>query len=92
MRMGERIKVRSSPCTACGVVLDCASIVHQGNSTQPAMPKPGNITICIKCGHIMGFRDDLTLRDLTDEEAHKVAGDIRLRAIQWARGRVGAGK
>jgi hypothetical protein len=52
-----------------------------GNST----PGPGDITLCIYCGHIMAFADDLTLRELTNEEIYEVAGDERILKIQRAR-------
>jgi hypothetical protein len=50
-----------------------------------AMPRLGDITVCFYCGHIMGFTDDLQLRELTDEEIHKVAGDPIVIKIQAAR-------
>jgi hypothetical protein len=67
-------------CLACGKRLDRATSVD-GNH-QPEM---GDVTICIGCGHLMGFDDDLRLRELTDTEMVKVAGDRRIIAIQRAR-------
>jgi hypothetical protein len=55
---------------------------HDG---EDAVPRPGDITLCLYCGHIMAFADDLTLRELNDEEAHDIAGDPRMLAAQWAR-------
>jgi hypothetical protein len=48
-------------------------------------PHPGNITICFACGHIMAFANDLTLRELTDEEMHAVAGNPEIIAVQKLR-------
>ena len=57
------------------------------DDAEPLLPKPGDFTICLACGHLMGFREDLTLRDLTSIEMLKVAGDKRILAVQRARGR-----
>ena len=80
MKIGTSQKVAPSACTACGKVLDGCSSVDGEHK-----PKPGDITVCISCGHLMAFADDLTMRDLTDEEMHAIAGDPRIIAIQRAR-------
>ena len=80
MKIGESRKLPSCPCPSCGKALDATSEAG-GDST----PKPGDITLCIYCGHLMAFADDLTLRDLTGEEMHAIAGDRRIIAIQKAR-------
>jgi len=46
------------------------------------MPRPGNITICFYCGHIMAFAKDMSLRSLTDAEIHDVAGNPLIIEIQ----------
>ena len=51
-------------------------------------PKPGDFTVCIRCGHIMIFGDDLRLRELTRDQMHAIAGDERLLAIQRARAKI----
>jgi hypothetical protein len=48
-------------------------------------PRPGNITICFACGHIMAFTSDMTLRELTGEEMRLVAGSPELIAVQKLR-------
>jgi len=47
---------------------------------------PGDATVCLTCGHLMVFGEDLLLRNPTDAEIVKFAGDKRLLAVQWARG------
>lgn len=47
-------------------------------------PEPGDISVCINCGHIMAFADDLKLRSLTDQEMFDVAGDPRMLLAQRA--------
>jgi hypothetical protein len=80
MKIGESRKLPPCPCPSCGKALDATSEAG-GNGA----PKPGDITLCIYCGHLMAFANDLTLRELTDGEMHAIAGDRRIIAIQKAR-------
>lgn len=49
-----------------------------------AVPAPGDCTICIHCGYLMAYTDDLTFRELTDEELAEVPLD-QVSRIQRAR-------
>jgi hypothetical protein len=51
---------------------------------MPAKPRPGDVTICIECGHIMAFDGDLGMRPLTDAEMIAVAGDRNIIMAQRA--------
>jgi hypothetical protein len=81
-------QISNNNCTACGVYLDSATNVRGYKLDEEMMPKPGDITVCIKCGHIMAFGDNLELRELTNQEAHDAAGDPDILAIQEARGAI----
>lgn len=73
-------------CTACGAAADAATEAAPGGQR----PKPGDVTVCLYCGHIMIFADDLSLRDPNDSEAHEIAGDQRIiRAVEAAHRRKG---
>jgi|HubBroStandDraft_6_1064221.scaffolds.fasta_scaffold647247_2 hypothetical protein len=74
MTRDSREGVTPSPCTNCGKVMDAASVAGKGDDT----PTPGDITICFYCHHLMAFADDMTIRDLTDEEIKECAGDPTL--------------
>jgi RNase P subunit RPR2 len=76
--MQHRIKMNE--CPSCHKQLDAASSVDDN-----LRPEPGEITICLYCGHIMAFDDDLSFRELTSKEMIEVAGDPRILAIQRAR-------
>jgi hypothetical protein len=52
---------------------------------EDTAPDPGDVTVCIYCGHIMAYDDDLGLRELTPVEQLNIAGDERILAIQRAR-------
>ena len=65
--------------------MDSANCVDENMDDAPS---PGDITVCLHCGHIMAFDDGLKLRELTAEEAHEIAGDKRILTIQEARAKV----
>lgn len=69
------------PCLNCGVMMDAAT-----NVADNKLPGPGDIAICLYCGHLMAFADNLTYRPLTDAEMFEAAGDPRIIAAQKARG------
>jgi Zn ribbon nucleic-acid-binding protein len=82
LTMGEDITVPESRCTACGHLMNAANVVSEDGQ---GIPEPGDITVCIQCGHLMAFGDELRLRDLTDEEAKEIVGDERILIIKKAR-------
>ena len=75
-----------SACSSCGTLNDAATSVDGERG-----PRPGSVTVCLQCGHIMAFDLDLRLRELTDKEAYAVAGDRRILAIQRGRKKLGIG-
>jgi hypothetical protein len=76
---GEQVPV--SVCRGCGKPNDMRTKV--GEMGQG--PKEGTISICFTCGHITMFAEDLTLRELTDEEMVDIAGDPEIIRVQKAR-------
>lgn len=68
-------------CLACGYDTDTSSNL----ADDDLKPEPGNISICIQCGHLMAFADDMSFRELNDEEMLAVAGDKEILLIQKAR-------
>jgi RNase P subunit RPR2 len=85
----RRVKAMTStemsptPCPSCGVLLNAATSTFEEDAT----PSDGDITICLRCGHIMIFENNRP-RDLTDVEMRMIAGDRRIIAVQKARGKV----
>jgi hypothetical protein len=71
-------------CLNCRKSLDAATGFDGADK-----PRPGNISICLCCGHVMAYADPPTsFRELNDEEMRDVAGDKTILAIQRARGKV----
>lgn len=67
-------------CQVCGHVLDASS------SVDGAIPKPGDISVCIDCGTILTFDGSLRLRIATDGEVAQLheAEAKRLRQFSAA--------
>ena len=61
------------PCPACGLKMDASS-----DMDGKAIPKPGDFTLCIRCGCVLVFTDELIgrraeqadLDALNDAERH----------------------
>jgi hypothetical protein len=52
------------PCSLCGRMNDSAVCASDPSET----PQPGHFTICLNCGAVMVFKEDLTTRAITAEE------------------------
>ncbi len=83
MELGEDVEMPTSKCTSCGKELDGATCVG-----EDAKPNAGDFTVCIGCGHIMVFDENSMLREMTSAEVIEIAGDKRVLAVQWARGKI----
>lgn len=78
-----------SPCPNCGKVLDAATGVDKRRRPNDRMvPRPGNVSVCISCGHICVFDKKLRLRNPTEAEMVQIAGDPRVIQIMKARAKV----
>lgn len=82
-KIGKTVRMPLSACLACGAPFDAATGIGAGKA-----PKVGSISICLRCGHLMAFAKDLTMRELTDAEMHAVAGNKTILEIQAARGKI----
>jgi len=83
MRFGGSHRVPESACLNCGMKLDATTAVLEYGFD--ATPDPGDLAVCICCGHLMAYANDLSLRELTDDEVRETAGSGALIAIQRAR-------
>lgn len=54
---------KSNECLECGEVLDMATSVEGDN----AIPTPGDVTVCIRCGTIAQFTEEMNLKPITSE-------------------------
>jgi hypothetical protein len=66
---------KPSPCPNCRKSIDTC----QSTSGERG-PQPSDLSICLYCGHLSAYGDDMMLRELTDAEVVEVAGDPELIA------------
>ena len=70
-------KIPASICVECGYKSDMASGVVNG-----AIPKTGDLNLCMMCAHVSVFKEGLVLREPTEEEKAKIDSD---RVLQKTR-------
>lgn len=80
-RAGRTVLTPEAHYLNCRTLVDAATPIDMRGK-----PKSGDITVCLYCGHVMAFADDLRMRELTSEEMHEVAGNRTILDIQRARG------
>ena len=66
------IYLPESKCIRCGYVMDMATAVEDP-SIQ--LPKPGDISLCLKCGLLSIFGEDLRLNPPSPKEILKLRAD-----------------
>jgi len=71
---GRDTKCPSSPCSECGKVHDMA--------TGPCEPHPGNFSLCIECGCLNVYGEDMRLRAPTEDELFMVAQDKEAQSLR----------
>lgn len=85
--MEEQLHITRVPlqhCPNCGVPLDATGRA----SASKDRPQPGNATVCLNCGHLMVFADDMSLRAPTDAEVVELAADADMLRAQTLAGRI----
>ena len=63
-------RMPESRCLNCGHKFNAA-----GSIDADQAPEPGNICLCIKCGAVMLYAEDLTVRGMTREEMDDLSND-----------------
>lgn len=73
-------------CPNCGEINDAASAVTERiiGGNPKIKPKPGDLSICINCGHFCIFDNKLKLRDMNEDEKKFWAGNEKLIAVSKA--------
>lgn len=74
-------------CLDCGARLDEATPVRDGH-----VPAPGDLSICIMCGCLAYFADDMSFRRPTPKESFELAANFEiqrvLKVMRQVRGRM----
>lgn len=67
-------------CPACGYKQDSATSAYGDHK-----PKGGDLSICLNCGAIAMFNDDLTLRPPNEKEKRDIAANTQVIQAQLIR-------
>lgn len=70
-------RVPMAHCLNCGHEIDGAYNPPVPGQEKSHRPEPGSITMCLYCGELMAFTDQLLLRELTPSEHVEVVRDHR---------------
>jgi hypothetical protein len=70
----ESTETPTTHCRNCGEEIGMSTGLKDG-----VRPTPGSFSLCLYCGHLSVYADDLTLREPTDEEVKAVAGNAEFR-------------
>lgn len=70
----------ASRCVQCKKKLDASSVIDDDH----AVAKPEDFTVCLYCGELMRFKEDMTLRRVSENEMRLAvaAGHIDLEEIK----------
>ena len=83
----DEYKAPVCKCPGCGAPNDRASTSGELRGSGPFEtrgPSGGDVTMCITCGFVCVFNDDLSLRKPSDEEMKTIEGDVRIAAMSKA--------
>lgn len=81
--MKDSTRVPEQKCSKCGYQIDSATEAYGDGK-----PRPGDISMCLGCGHATFFAEDLSRREPTPEEALKLSLTPEIMFAQLARARV----
>ena len=68
---GATTRVPGHNCPGCGQRVTA----HSSADGRAKAPQPGDISLCFSCGYIAKIGDDLTMRELTDDDALAILAD-----------------
>ena len=77
MFLGKDHRVKASNCPFCEYQHDGATQINGNN-----LPKPGDVSICIKCGLVGVFDDNLDVRKPTAKEEAEFKKDDTITEAQ----------
>lgn len=77
-------RLKPTICPECFYRFD-----HASGAFDDSVPKPGDVTLCLKCGHALVFDQQLGVREPNEQERTEIANDVRIqkarRALQTIR-------
>ena len=77
MTQAAHYLVPEATCLNCGKAMDAAEATGGGRA-----PEPNDLSLCIYCGHLQAYGDDMKFRQLTGAEIVEIAGAPELLMAQ----------
>lgn len=74
MILGGSVEMPENSCLRCGYSSDRGAVVD----SPITKPRPSDVTLCIHCGEVMMFDDDLKFRHLTQDDVIRIMADTEL--------------
>lgn len=78
-------KIPETHCLHCGYGMTAAATAEPGDDS---LPGPGDVVVCMKCGAVMKFADDMTVRGMSDAEMDELTSDREwmdnIAQVVWA--------
>lgn len=77
--MTNRVRTPKNQCPHCQYPINGATNM---DDDAPCKPVSGDLSICYKCSGLNVFRDDMTLRKMTDAEFDALTPEERMEVRQ----------
>jgi hypothetical protein len=74
-------RTRLSHCPHCGRPLDAHG--DTPGERDDKAPRPGDVSVCMKCGGVMIFTEGLGLRIATPEEMRVIDRDPKIQSVRF---------
>ena len=79
LTLGKSVRLEKTPhCPVCDEKLDGATVVNDDH----AIPEPGDLSVCFGCGSFLTYRDDMTMRLLTEMEVYGLDAHAKATLIE----------
>lgn len=75
----KEARFRLTYCPICSHKIDAATAVNK--TGEYATPTAGDVTVCIRCANWLIFRDDLSMRPITQEERRELTLEVRAALV-----------
>lgn len=84
LKLANEERMAPHQCLKCRAINDAASGVVDRHARNTKKPKPGDLSLCLYCAHLMVYTDDLLFRELTKDEARHIMHDAKVQMALMA--------
>lgn len=73
-------RLPKTSCPACGYVMDDATAADGSN----VWPEPGDFSLCLRCGEVLVYNGQMTVRRATNAEINELEPAHRAELISYS--------